>query len=87
MFLGHRPGHRAGCARLAARLKTLGLIDKIVNEPLGGAHRDPVAMGQNLKKALQEALKQVGALSTTELLEARFKRLMAYGRSKEQRPR
>ncbi len=71
----------------ATRLKTLGLIDKIVSEPLGGAHRDPEAMGQNLKKALQDALKQVGALSTAELLEARFKRLMAYGRSKEQPPR
>jgi acetyl-CoA carboxylase carboxyl transferase subunit alpha len=68
----------------ASRLKTLGLIDKIVNEPLGGAHRDPAAMGQNLKKALQDALKQVGGLSTTELLEARFARLMAYGRTKEQ---
>jgi acetyl-CoA carboxylase carboxyl transferase subunit alpha len=71
----------------AARLKTLGLIDKIVNEPVGGAHRDHVAMGQNLRKALQEALRQVGGLSVTELLDARFKRLMAYGRSKEQRPR
>ena len=71
----------------AVRLKTLGLIDKIVNEPLGGAHRDPAVTGQNLKKALHDALKQVGALSTAELLEARFKRLMAYGRSKEQRPR
>jgi acetyl-CoA carboxylase carboxyl transferase subunit alpha len=68
----------------ASRLKTLGLIDKIINEPLGGAHRDPAAMGQNLKKALQDALKQVSALSTNELLEARFKRLMAYGRTKEQ---
>ena len=68
----------------ASRLKSLGLIDKIVHEPLGGAHRDPAAMGQSLKKALQEALKQVGALSTEELLEARFARLMAYGRFKEQ---
>jgi len=68
----------------ASRLKTLGLIDKIVNEPIGGAHRDPAAMGQNLRKALQDALKQVNALSTGELLEARFKRLMAYGRVKEQ---
>lgn len=68
----------------ASRLKTLGLIDKIVHEPLGGAHRDHVAMGQNLKKALLDALKQVNALSTTELLEARFARLMAYGRTKEQ---
>jgi acetyl-CoA carboxylase carboxyl transferase subunit alpha len=68
----------------ASRLKTLGLIDKIISEPLGGAHRDPAAMAQNLKKALNEALKQVGMLSVHELLEARFKRLMAYGRTKEQ---
>jgi acetyl-CoA carboxylase carboxyl transferase subunit alpha len=68
----------------ASRLKTLGLIDKVVNEPLGGAHRDPVTMGQNLKKALLDALKQIGALSTSELLEARYARLMAYGRTKEQ---
>lgn len=68
----------------ATRLKSLGLIDKIVNEPIGGAHRDPAAMAQNLKKALQDALKNVSGLSTSELLETRFKRLMAYGRVKEQ---
>jgi len=68
----------------APRLKTLGLIDKIVNEPLGGAHRDYALMAQNLKKALQDALKQLTSLSTDELLEARFERLMAYGRTKEQ---
>ncbi|WP_263769215.1 acetyl-CoA carboxylase carboxyltransferase subunit alpha [Propionivibrio soli] len=68
----------------ATRLKSLGLIDKVVNEPIGGAHRDPAAMAQNLKKALQDALKNVSGLSTSELLEARFKRLMAYGRVKEQ---
>ena len=68
----------------APRLKSLGLIDKVVNEPLGGAHRDPEAMASNLKKALQEALKQLGAMSTEELLEARYKRLMDYGRTKEQ---
>ena len=68
----------------ASRLKSLGLIDKVVNEPLGGAHRDPEAMATNLKKALQEALKQLGAMSTDELLEARYKRLMDYGRTKEQ---
>ena len=68
----------------APRLKTLGLIDKVINEPLGGAHRDYEKMGKTLKKALQEALKQVASLSTEELLEARFERLMAYGRTKEQ---
>jgi acetyl-CoA carboxylase carboxyl transferase subunit alpha len=71
----------------AQRLKTLGMIDKIVNEPLGGAHRDHAAMANSLKKALQDALKQVSALSTSELLEARYQRLMAYGRFKEEAPR
>ncbi len=68
----------------ASRLKTLGLVDKVVHEPLGGAHRDPEHMAQNLKKALQDALKQLTALSLDALLEARFERLMAYGRFKEQ---
>ncbi len=68
----------------AQRLKTLGLVDKIVNEPCGGAHRDHAAMAQNLKKALQDALKQLSALSVDELLDTRFDRLMAYGRYKEQ---
>jgi acetyl-CoA carboxylase carboxyl transferase subunit alpha len=68
----------------APRLKALGLIDRIVSEPCGGAHRDYPAIAQSLKKALQDSLKQVSALSTQELLEARFERLMAYGRTKEQ---
>ena len=68
----------------AQRLKTLGLVDKIVNEPLGGAHRDYALMAQNLKKALQDSLKQVSALSTEELLATRYERLMSYGRFKEQ---
>jgi len=67
----------------APRLKAFGLIDKIVSEPLGGAHRDYAAMATHLKKSLQDALKQVSALSVAELLEARFERLMAYGRTKE----
>ena len=68
----------------AQRLKTLGLIDKIVSEPLGGAHRDHPAMAQNLKKALQDALKQISGLSTADLLATRYERLMSYGRFKEQ---
>jgi len=68
----------------AQRLKTLGLIDRIVNEPLGGAHRDHAAMAQNLKKALQDALKQLSGLSSAELMETRYERLMSYGRFKEQ---
>jgi len=68
----------------AQRLKTLGLVDRIVSEPLGGAHRDHVAMAQTLKKALQDALANVSALPTTELLARRYERLMSYGRFKEQ---
>ena len=67
----------------ANRLKTLGLIDRIVSEPLGGAHRDYAVTAQNLKRALQEALKSVSALSTAELLATRYERLMSYGRFKE----
>jgi acetyl-CoA carboxylase carboxyl transferase subunit alpha len=68
----------------ASRLKSLGLIDKIVHEPCGGAHRDPIAMSVALKKALQDSLKHLSELATHELLDARFERLMAYGRFKEQ---
>jgi acetyl-CoA carboxylase carboxyl transferase subunit alpha len=67
----------------ANRLKTIGLIDRIINEPLGGAHRDHDAMMQNLKKALAESWRQLQNKPVTELLEARFERLMGYGKFKE----
>ncbi len=67
----------------AARLKSLGLIDKIINEPVGGAHRDPRAVAQTLKRALQDTLKQLTEHSVDVLLEKRFERLMAYGKYKE----
>jgi acetyl-CoA carboxylase carboxyl transferase subunit alpha len=67
----------------AGRLKTLGLIDKIVAEPLGGAHRDPQATGASLKKALTEAYRQLKDKKPKELVEERLERLMAHGRFKE----
>ena len=67
----------------ASRLKTLGLIDKIVPEPLGGAHRDPQATAQALRKALAEALKQLSEKKPKELVEERLERLMSYGKFKE----
>ena len=67
----------------ANRLKTLGLVDKIVPEPLGGAHRDPQAAAQALKKALAEALKQVEDKKPRELVEERLERLMSHGKFKE----
>ncbi len=68
----------------AHRLKSLGLVDRVINEPVGGAHRDYRLMAQNVKKALQDALKQLAGLSSGELVERRFDRLMSYGRFKEQ---
>ena len=67
----------------ASRLKTLGLIDKIISEPLGGAHRDHAAMMQNMKKALQDALRSLVNKGVDELLETRLDRLMAYGKFEE----
>jgi acetyl-CoA carboxylase carboxyl transferase subunit alpha len=64
----------------AHRLKALGVIDKIVTEPLGGAHRDPKAMSVSLKRALVDALRQVNDLKPKELLERRYERLQTYGR-------
>jgi acetyl-CoA carboxylase carboxyl transferase subunit alpha len=65
------------------RLKTLGLVDKIVPEPLGGAHRDSSATLQALKKSLAETLKQLQEKKPRQLVEERLERLMAYGKFKE----
>jgi acetyl-CoA carboxylase carboxyl transferase subunit alpha len=64
----------------AHRLKALNLIDKIVNEPVGGAHRDPEQMVSFLKRALGDAWRQVADLKPKELLERRYERLNSYGR-------
>lgn len=64
----------------AHRLKALGLVDKIVNEPVGGAHRDHKQMAAFLKRALVEAYRQVADLKGTELLERRHARIDGYGR-------
>ena len=71
----------------AHRLKAMGLIDKIVNEPLGGAHRDPQLMAQMLKRALADSLRQFQGMKTKDLLDARHAKLMAYGKFKETLPR
>jgi acetyl-CoA carboxylase carboxyl transferase subunit alpha len=67
----------------ATRLKTLGLIDRIVSEPPGGAHRDPEAMVQGLRKALQETWRQLKDKPIDELLEARFEKLIGHGKFRE----
>lgn len=67
----------------AHRLKAVNLIDKIVNEPLGGAHRDHKQMAAMLKRALADSLRQVQGLKPKELLAARHEKLMSYGKFKE----
>ena len=67
----------------AHRLKGLGLIDKIVNEPVGGAHRDYEGMCNGLKRALAESLRQFSGMSVKDLLERRHERLMSYGKFKD----
>ncbi|MEI7565282.1 MAG: acetyl-CoA carboxylase carboxyltransferase subunit alpha [Burkholderiaceae bacterium] len=70
-------------ALTAQRLKTLGLIDRIVNEPVGGAHRDYENMMMAMRKALSESLKIFESMGKKELLERRHERLMSYGKFKE----
>ncbi len=63
----------------APRLKELGLVDRIVAEPLGGAHRDVEVMADSLKLTLHETLETLEALPLDKLLEQRYQRLMSYG--------
>jgi acetyl-CoA carboxylase carboxyl transferase subunit alpha len=69
----------------ATRLKTLGLVDQVVNEPLGGAHREPEVMMDNLRRALSDALNDVRERPLNALLNDRYARLMGYGKFKEGR--
>jgi acetyl-CoA carboxylase carboxyl transferase subunit alpha len=67
----------------ASRLKSLGLIDKVVSEPVGGAHRDHAGMAKSLKAALADGLRQHAGLLPAELVEKRMEKLMNYGRFRE----
>jgi acetyl-CoA carboxylase carboxyl transferase subunit alpha len=63
----------------ADRLARLGLVDEIVKEPLGGAHRDPQAMADDLKAAILRHLREVERLPEEQLLEQRYARLRGQG--------
>jgi acetyl-CoA carboxylase carboxyl transferase subunit alpha len=65
------------------RLKSLGLIDAVIEEPLGGAHRDADAMAERLKATFLDQLRQVERQTLDQLLAARYKRLMDFGKFKE----
>jgi len=67
----------------ADRLKALGLVDRIVPEPLGGAHRSPEVLMETLRGALKEELTRLKSKSIKSLLVTRYERLMSYGKFKE----
>ena len=67
----------------ADRLKGMGLVDRIVPEPLGGAHRSPEVIMETLRAALKEELTRLKTKSIKSLLVTRYERLMSYGKFKE----
>ncbi|MBU6420707.1 MAG: acetyl-CoA carboxylase carboxyltransferase subunit alpha [Gammaproteobacteria bacterium] len=67
----------------AERLKSLGLVDAVLKEPLGGAHRNVDATAATVKKALVDNLSRLEHVSIDELLEARYKRFTSFGTFKE----
>jgi acetyl-CoA carboxylase carboxyl transferase subunit alpha len=72
-------------AIIAPRLKDLGLVDRVVNEPVGGAHRDPRVMARLLRRALGDALRQLQGMTPEQLVEQRVQRLLSYGAYQEVR--
>ena len=77
------PDAAEALAITADRLKNFGLIDRVVNEPVGGAHRDPQVMARLLRRALADALRQLAGMTGDELVEHRLQRLLAYGQFQE----
>ena len=67
----------------AERLRELGLVDRVLSEPLGGAHRDPQLMGASLKKTLTDQMRHFQAMGTDELVSRRLERILAYGKFEE----
>jgi acetyl-CoA carboxylase carboxyl transferase subunit alpha len=63
----------------AQDLLRMGIIDVVIPEPLGGAHREPEKMGQTLKEAINKSLKELGALNKEELLRLRYKKFRSIG--------
>ena len=63
----------------SSRLKKLGLVDKIIPEPLGGAHKEPDVVAQHIGDCLESQLDELQELTTEELLDKRYQRLLSYG--------
>ena len=63
----------------AAKLKDAGLIDQVIREPLGSAHRDVDETARNIKQALIDSLQKFETMGLEKLLEERYRRLTSYG--------
>ncbi len=63
----------------AKRLKALGLVDKVIREPIGGAHRNPLQMARRLKAVLVNELDALEPVPLDELMERRYRRIRGYG--------
>jgi acetyl-CoA carboxylase carboxyl transferase subunit alpha len=63
----------------ADRLKGLGIVDQVIGEPLGGAHRDPARAAASIREELSSQLSMLKGFNTDELLARRYDRLMSYG--------
>lgn len=77
----HAPQAAEAMGLTASRLHELGLVDRVIDEPLGGAHRDHDQTAAAIKSALTEALARLQSKSTEQLLEERYQRLMSFGYS------
>jgi acetyl-CoA carboxylase carboxyl transferase subunit alpha len=75
----------AALAITADRLKDFGLIDKVINEPVGGAHRDPRVMARLLRRSLADALRSLSGMTPQQLIDHRLERLLSYGSFQEVR--
>ncbi|MDX1556599.1 MAG: acetyl-CoA carboxylase carboxyltransferase subunit alpha [Xanthomonadales bacterium] len=65
------------------RLKELGLVDQVIPEPLGGAHKEPDEVAQRLGDCIEGQLDELEQMTTDELLQARYEKLLAYGEFQE----
>ncbi len=84
---GEKEKTAAESLKLTAQdLYRFGVIDEVVKEPLGGAHRDPQEMARSLKKTVERHLRDLEALSTEELLNLRYEKFRKMGDFIEENP-
>jgi acetyl-CoA carboxylase carboxyl transferase subunit alpha len=63
----------------SSSLKSLGLVDEVIKEPLGGAHKEPEVVAKRIADLIEKQLDELQNLTTEELLEQRYQRLLSYG--------